>query len=282
MKISYSGTGNRCGHIPNLPKDATFPAEHKRPVVIQKLMQAARKYYHAPRSYLTHLLELNTGSVKTKRHRQTRSDGREAIALIAQVIAYNLELSTMTVCANDINFLPLPLEKLAKQGGISLSRGCRAIGKLVRAGYLLVTRQFVNARNTYEALASIKEVMPKFFADLGLASDYAFQKHYKDKKMQLKQHRNKKKFQNRPSHAAGLLASMSPGFCGKEASERIRSRKEGEKILKNLYLKYAEKKPEAAEGCKFMIDQIYKISLEGIEAKVKSYRAILAELENTS
>jgi hypothetical protein len=189
-------TGNRCGHISSSPHTIFFPFEFNRPQIIQKLMQSARAYYQAPRRYLTSLIK----------NRKTRSEGRESIMLIALTIIYNLELSTMTIVKNDYNFIPASLNEMSKQSGLTMSRGRRALAKLVNAGYLSVTKQFYKANDTYTGLASIREVTSKFWNELGFLADYSFQKHYKTKRLAKRDSKiNARSILSKVGKAAGFI-----------------------------------------------------------------------------
>lgn len=266
-----------------------FPNLRKRPVVIQKIIQGLDKFYREPDKYLTKIRDLNPWLISTKMPRKTRSQSREAIKLIAQVIAYNLELSTMRVVSNHHTYTPLPLKKLVRQGGITISRGVRALGKLAEAGYLKVDRQFRAVRGVVEGLASIREVTPLFFAHLGLADEYAFQRDFKNKRL------NKSvqaKTPNQDTQQAftesqdildnydatearsniGIVKSLiAEAFAPKEP-EPVGNRYQLEGQLQSLLITYANLFPEQRGICEIVESQLTKLSDQTLITSIKTWR----------
>ena len=173
--------GNRCGHNPAVFRDVLFSNEKKRPKVNQWAMERIRKYFVLPEKFPE--LKIFNNTKKNGELRNLRSEGRESLRVVSLLLFFHFELSTMTVRTDDIYFRCPTLEKLTKKGEhISLSRAYRALRKLKKAGLITVTPQFEKSKdNLYRAFASIKEVTYKFFNVLGLGKYYSFSKSYKQK-----------------------------------------------------------------------------------------------------
>jgi hypothetical protein len=117
-----------------------------------------------------------------------RSERREAIASVSQVLLHYLELSTLRVgfWANDSKFVSLDLAYIAKKAGIGLLRARRAIADLVQAGYIKVSRQFDKKEDgSFAGLPSIREIAVQFFIDLGIdVQKLFFSREWKRKKQE--------------------------------------------------------------------------------------------------
>ena len=174
-------SGNRCGHAPHAPRFFDQPDHHKRrPSVLGNAIEALKVVYRRPKKFFRKL------STFHPHDRQKRSERREAIASVSQVLLHYLELSTLRVgfFANSTKFIPLDLKYIAKQAGISFSRAKRAIADLVQAGYLKLTRQFTKQDDgTFKGAPSIREVAVQFFIDLGIdVQKLFFSREWKRKK----------------------------------------------------------------------------------------------------
>jgi hypothetical protein len=157
--------GNRCGHIPNEPRFYLRPENHKpRPSVLERAIDVLMETYHWPKKLLKKLLGLNLSG------RQKRSERREAISSVAQVLLHYLELVKLRVGFHDAEgkFIPLDLEYIATKAGINFIRAKRALSDLAKAGYITITRQFDKKEDgTFSGKASIREISIQFFIDLG-------------------------------------------------------------------------------------------------------------------
>lgn len=190
------GFGNNCEHQSGILRDIYFKTEYNRPKVLQWMMQRIRNYFNRPDKYFTDLNENNKKIKDKSRHRYIRSEGRESLMQLSLILFNSLELSTMTIRKDDYALNSVTLNELTNEGNLlSLSRAKRALGKLVKGGYVKVKKQFENTENIYHAFASIKEIMPKFFIALGMAKYYSFSKSYKLKKMEKKELKRKNKME---------------------------------------------------------------------------------------
>jgi len=159
-------TGNRCGHVLNVPRFFNQPDHHKRrPSVLEHAIEQLKNVYSRPKKFFRKL------STFHPHDRQKRSERREAIASVSQVLLHYLELSTLRVgfFADPTKFIPLDLKYIAKQAGLSISRAKRALADLAKAGYLKLTRQFTKKDDgTFKGTPSIREIAVQFFIDLGI------------------------------------------------------------------------------------------------------------------
>lgn len=174
-------TGNRCGHIPCAPRFFNRPEQHKRrPSILENAIERLKDVYRRPKKFFGKLATCHDGI------RQMRSERREAIVSVSQVMLHYLELSTLRVGFYTASgkFIPLDLAYIAKKASISISRAKRAIESLVRAGYIKLTRQFTKKEDgTFKGEASIRELATRFFIDLGVdAQSLFFSREWKRKK----------------------------------------------------------------------------------------------------
>jgi hypothetical protein len=160
-------TGNRCGHVPESPRPYLRPVHHNaRPSILEEaLSKVTECFYHKPKKYLQKLWQLSVAL------RQQRSERREAIASVLQVVFHFVELETLRVgfFTPDGEFISLDLKYIAGKAGISVIRAKRAMDDLISAGYVESTRQRKkNEDGTFSSLPSIRIVKPSLFMDLGL------------------------------------------------------------------------------------------------------------------
>ncbi|BCA93666.1 hypothetical protein TUM19329_00270 [Legionella antarctica] len=156
--------GNWCGHDPESPRFFQKPQEHKeRPKIITWAIDAWRRYYGLPTSYFKEI------RLRRNSTRQQRSEAREALASISQVLLHYTELASLRVGVPHASegFRSLTIEFLADKAGIGLKRAQRAIKLLVRAGYLKMIERFdvkVDAgKERFIGLAAVKCLTPAFF-----------------------------------------------------------------------------------------------------------------------
>jgi len=160
-------TGNRCGHSPDAPRSYLRPVHHnERPSILEEaLNKAIECFYHKPKKFLQKLWQLHCNL------RQQRSERREAIASVLQVVFHYVELETLRVglFTPDGEFISLDLKYIAKKAGISVIRAKRAMDDLISAGYVEAIRQREKKEDgTFKGLPSIRTVKPILFGDLGL------------------------------------------------------------------------------------------------------------------
>jgi uncharacterized protein (DUF2132 family) len=157
--------GNRCGHVPSEPRFYHRPQQHKpRPSILEQAIEGIKNLARKPKRFLKKLaFHFND--------RQVRSERREAIVSVTQVLMHFLELVTLRVgfYSGLDKFIPLDLEYIAEKAGIHFLRAKRAIADLVEAGYITITRQFDKKEDgTFAGKPSIRTISIQFFIDLGI------------------------------------------------------------------------------------------------------------------
>src|SRR5260221_13345770 len=98
--------GNRCGHVRDMPRFFKRPNQHKRrPSVLENAIEKLQDVYRRPKKFFRKLATFHPHD------RQKRSERREAIASVSQVLLHYLELSTLQVgfYADANKFIPLDL-----------------------------------------------------------------------------------------------------------------------------------------------------------------------------
>lgn len=159
-------TGNRCGHDPNVLRSYIRPEDHKpRPYFIEKGIELLKLLFDSPKKFFKKLITAHLDG------RQVRSERREGVIAVAQVILHFLELETLRVgfFTESDEFVRLDLEYIAEKAGLSVIRTKRALSDLADAGYIKVTRQFDKKEDgTFSGKPSIREVTVQFFIDLGM------------------------------------------------------------------------------------------------------------------
>jgi len=157
--------GNWCGHSPALPRFFKTPDAHKaRPKIITWAIDAWSRFYESPLLYFN--------EIRMYRHsdRQQRSESREALSSIAQVILHYTELASLRVGVPHVTdgFRSLTIEFIAKKAGIGVKRAQRAIKLLVRAGYMKMIERFDFKDDRFIGLAAVKCLTPSFFKACGI------------------------------------------------------------------------------------------------------------------
>ena len=188
-KIQAIVTGNRCGHAPDAPRFFVRPDQHKpRPSILENAIEKLKDVYCRPKKFFRKLATFHPHD------RQKRSERREAVASVAQVLLHYLELSTLRVgfYVDPTKFIPLDLHYIAKKAGLSITRAKRAIADLAKAGYINVSRQFNKKEDgTFKGLPSIREIAVQFFIDLGIdVQKLFFTREWKRKKEEKAQAKN--------------------------------------------------------------------------------------------
>jgi uncharacterized protein YxeA len=181
-------SGNRCGHMPDAPRFFNPPDHHKqRPAILDRAIDAWEVVYRKAKKFFKKLATSHNNG------RQVRSERREAIASISQVMLHYLELSTLRVGFYvGSKFVHLDQEYMAKKAGLSLSRAKRAIADLEEEGYVKITRQYKKKEDgTFEGEPSIREITVQFFIDLGMdVQKLFFARDHKRKKEEKAQAKN--------------------------------------------------------------------------------------------
>jgi hypothetical protein len=158
--------GNRCGHNPYSPRFYNRPDNHqRRPSLLEQTIEKLKDIYHWPKRLLKQINQLHPNN------RKKRSERREAIISVAQVLLHYLELETLHVgfYTQEGEFISLDLAYIAKKAGVSFIRAKRAVTDLVKSGYIKLSRQFnKKADGTFAGKASIREINVTFFIDLGM------------------------------------------------------------------------------------------------------------------
>lgn len=172
-------TGNRCGHEIDNPSFYTLKEGSKnRPLCNQEGMKKLEGYYSNPKllPMLNAARYLEKGSKRklkqNGRHVQQRSERRNAIVLMAQVMLSCLDIKTMRVLgkkpAKDGTVEGITMEELAKRANITLSRAEEAIKDMVLAGYVKVFPRCEQTDGVYKGYPAIRTVSGFLFKELGL------------------------------------------------------------------------------------------------------------------
>lgn len=155
-----SGT---CDHDPLEPSFYIPPSKHKkRPNIIDEAIRAIEKAYFKPKQILSKLF---------KPQRVKKSSRREAIIRVLQVMLQFMDMETLEVgfYSNNGNFIRLDVNYIASQARISLIRAKRALGDILRSGYMETTRQKKKTLDgLYKSFTSIRKFAVSFFMDLGI------------------------------------------------------------------------------------------------------------------
>lgn len=168
-RLDLDRKGNWCGHNPVSPRFFEKPESHKqRPKVIDWAMDAWRRFYSSPSSCFSELrLTRYSG-------RKQRSESREALASISQVLLHYTELASLRVGVPHITdgFRSLTVKFLADKAGIGLKRALRALALLKRAGYIRLIERFDLKEQgdnlQFIGLAAVKCITPAFFKACGI------------------------------------------------------------------------------------------------------------------
>jgi len=158
--------GNRCGHDPQNLREYHRPEHHKpRPSILEQAILNAAHYYNSPKKFLKKLSALHS------QNRRKRSERREAITSVLQVLLHYIELISLKVGMNTrtSELISLDINFIAGKAGIEALRARRAIKDLVKAGYIKLSRQWTRKDDgSFLGLPSIREITLEFFHDLGI------------------------------------------------------------------------------------------------------------------
>lgn len=172
-------TGNRCGHVPAKPVlDPIVELHAKAPPILRDAIKKVRAFYAQPETmpYLNH------------DDRQRRSESRESIVVVLNVLLKHLDLVTMKlqqVTAQGSRLNP-SIKYLHAQSGLSLSRFKRAWLALIDSGLINSFKQHEKTeKGDYKGLPSIKTVTPLLFKALNMAKRLKHTRDYLSEKQRL-------------------------------------------------------------------------------------------------
>src|SRR6185312_4827017 len=105
--------------------------------------------------------------------RRQRSESREAVSLVSQVIFNHLDLASMQVVkyTKDGELIPMSVNQIAEEARISERRTYRALDVLKRAGYIEFEYRNKKTGDEIIALRSIKRISMSMFEHLGIVRD---------------------------------------------------------------------------------------------------------------
>ena len=180
----FNQGGNFCGHSPDSPAFRTTIkqlAERARHPLLRKAILAIGNYYQNPALLKSIDRILASGEYRKKRqdgkHRKTRSERRDAIAM---VFAYALSEVNLIKCQvgkipyNDFSgLLADTYQTIADTLELSLIRVRRALQHLKNAGYISITpRRIKQEDGTYKSLPAIIRIQECVFSLLGISKEW--------------------------------------------------------------------------------------------------------------
>ena len=162
---SSDPAGNWCGHDKDNPRYFYGKLTHKkRPVILEQAKKAAEFFYQTPGRFLQGLRVLRDSK------RRIRSESREAIASVIQVLMHYLDLASLRFVMPTEGGLFCPsLKFIAKSAGIGEKRLSRVLHILKRAGYLTINERYKKEGDKYIGLSAVKCVRPQLFVALGIS-----------------------------------------------------------------------------------------------------------------
>ena len=221
-------TEQKSNHDRLAPQFYERPEHHKRTYdVLHFACERLKEYYFQPRDNWLPNLEFARDS-----NRQTRSERREAIAAVGQVMANYVDMATLKIAFwKKEGSYPISVELLAKLANLSRRRCERALADMKRAGYLeFEYRVKTLSDGTLQPMVAIKKLAKLFFYHLGISfeklqhvQDYAKKKLAKlSKKLRMQAAASKDalselfggntgKRRNKPQKVFGQAATPSTG-----------------------------------------------------------------------
>ena len=167
QNIEHTASRKACEHLPDAPKFFERPSHHKRTYdVLHRACERLKEYYFDPRDNWLPNLEFARDS-----NRQTRSERREAIAAVGQVMANYVDMASLKVAFwKKEGSYPISVELLAKLAKLSRRRCERALSDMKRAGYLeFEYRVKTLSDGTLQPMVAIKKLAKLFFYHLGIS-----------------------------------------------------------------------------------------------------------------
>ena len=156
-----------CKHAPTEPVFYERPTHHKRTYdVLHFACERLKQYYFQPRDNWLPNLEFAKDSP-----RQTRSERREAIAAVGQVMANFVDMATLKVAFyQQQGSYPISVALLAQLAQLSRRRCERALSDMKRAGYLQFEYRVKTLKDgTLQPMVAIKKLAKLFFYHLGIS-----------------------------------------------------------------------------------------------------------------
>lgn len=230
------------GNMRTLPVFFTPPAHHKkRPSVIEQAKRSLENAYNRSKKILSKMFYVE---------RQKRSERREAIVCVLQVILHYLDLDTLEVGFHDNRgtFIRLDVNYIAKQANITPQRVKRALRDIATAGYIETVKQYKRDEDgRYIGLPAIRRISPSLFIDLGIDHQQFFSsREYKRKREEkAASKRGKKMFR---AIIGNALKKPKAIFKGVNNDKRIMKEKE---IIANAI--------EMAQKTNMPVSEAYKI-----------------------
>lgn len=153
-----------CDHDPLSPVFYVPPSHHqKRPNILDQAIHAIEKAYYKPKHILAKLFKPH--------ERIKKSPRREAIIRVLQVMLQFMDIETLELgfYSNNGNFIRLDVKYIAKQARITGIRAKRALGDIIRSGYVESIKQMKKtSEGRYISFTSIRKFTANFFMDLGV------------------------------------------------------------------------------------------------------------------
>jgi hypothetical protein len=183
--------GNWCGHDKDKPRFFHGKSTHKkRPVVLETAKTAAQQFYHTPGKFLRGL------SVVRSSKRKIRTESREAIASVIQVLMHYLDLATLrfVMPMTDGGLFCPTMKFISKAAGIGEKRLSRAIALLKKAGYISINERYKKDGDDFIGLSAVKCVRPQLFLALGISlKDLKKQRQHASKALRAKERARRQK-----------------------------------------------------------------------------------------
>ena len=216
----HTGSGNRCGHHPLLPRlDPQKPVARNLPPIILQVCDRFQKYFDNPD--MLPLLNAANGSL-----RRQRSERREAIVLtFLQLMKYYNLLTGRSEIPTQNGHLGLTVAWIAEQAGLGIKRTYRAMKDLQLAGIIKVKPRSKLTEQGYRGLAAIKLITDHIFRSFGLLDELKRQVRHKEKELALKTQRIIDEANPSAAEHARLLEALRrkvPPKVAQEYAENLR------------------------------------------------------------
>lgn len=177
-----------CAHNPLAPRYFEPPPEHKRKSnFYTRALFRLKRFYYQPYEFLVHLLLLNPS------YRKKRSQRREAISLVLQILVYYTDTESMEIKIprkGRAGYVGISLVSIARMSGLSLGRVKNAIADLKQAQYLIVGKRInvskFKEEGKFRSVNSFKKLTGLFWEHLGIRKEeIQKEKDYKKSKNKL-------------------------------------------------------------------------------------------------
>jgi hypothetical protein len=175
--MTSTTAGNLCGHDPLNPR--FLKSKGSLPHFIKRCHKALESFYYTPDKYLPVLRHINSEA-----HAQ-RSERRESISLVGQVLVSHLNLEDLQVGTPMDNGETLPAQAtyICQKAGVRGKRAYRAIKDMIKAGYLYVHYRRAKVGGKWVSQRLIR-IARTFFYDLRISNaSLETAQHYKRKSL---------------------------------------------------------------------------------------------------